>query len=79
MAGVPVVAIGGILTAEQMSLAARSGASGVCAVRVLGDDPSATVPALLQALAQGWGAPERLPLPALPHASLTSAYGMPVA
>lgn len=79
MAGVPVVAIGGILTAEQMSLAARSGASGVCAVRVLGDDPAATVPALQRALAQGRADAERLPLPALPHPTLTSAYGMPVA
>lgn len=78
MAGVPVVAIGGILEAGQMRLAARSGASGVCAVRVLGDDPSATVPALQQALAAGRADPERLPLPALPHPSLASPYGSAV-
>ncbi|WP_137893579.1 bifunctional hydroxymethylpyrimidine kinase/phosphomethylpyrimidine kinase [Ramlibacter sp. 2FC] len=76
MAGVPVVAIGGILSAEQMTLAARSGASGVCAVRVLGDDPSATVPTLQQALAAGRADAQTLPLPALPHPSLASKYGM---
>jgi hydroxymethylpyrimidine kinase / phosphomethylpyrimidine kinase / thiamine-phosphate diphosphorylase len=43
MAGAPVVAIGGILSAEQITQAARCGASGVCAVRVLGDDPERIV------------------------------------
>jgi len=76
MAGVPVVAIGGILSSGQMVLAARSGASAVCAVRVLGDDPALTVPALQQALGLGRSATERLPVPALPHPSLASPYGM---
>lgn len=75
MAGVPVVAIGGILSAEQMTLAARSGASAVCAVRVLGDEPTFTVPLLQQALTMGRAAVPRLPVPALPHPSLASPYG----
>ncbi|HNO42483.1 MAG TPA: PfkB family carbohydrate kinase, partial [Ottowia sp.] len=39
MAGVPVVAIGGILEPAQATQAARSGAAGVCVVRGLGADP----------------------------------------
>ena len=37
MAGVPVVAIGGILDHAQAAQAAQSGASGVCVVRGLGE------------------------------------------
>jgi hydroxymethylpyrimidine kinase/phosphomethylpyrimidine kinase/thiamine-phosphate diphosphorylase len=69
MAPAPVVAIGGLLEAAQFEQAARSGADGLCAVRVLGDEPARTVPALQQALRQGRAAPA-LPVPALPHPSL---------
>lgn len=70
MAGAPVVAIGGILSAEQITQAARCGASGVCAVRVLGDDPERIVPQLQNALAQGAQSTDRLAAPAWPHPSL---------
>ena len=43
MAGMPVVAIGGILTVERLGDAARCGVDGVCVVRMPGDDPQATV------------------------------------
>jgi len=69
MAGVPVVAIGGILDHTQAEQAARSGAAGVCVVRGLADEPARTVPAWQAAIDQGRAAP-RLPLPALPHPSL---------
>ncbi len=70
MAGVPVVAIGGVLALQQASEAARSGAAGVCVVRGLGDEPAQTVPAWQAALQAGRAAPP-LPVPALPHPSLT--------
>lgn len=69
MAGVPVVAIGGILDHDQATRAAQSGAAGVCVVRGLGDTPAQTVPAWQAAIARGRAAP-RLPAPALPHPSL---------
>lgn len=69
MAGVPVVAIGGILEHEQLKQAAQSGAGGICVVRGLGDDPATTIPAWQAALEQGRRA-EPLPVPALPHSSL---------
>ena len=69
MAGRPVVAIGGILSARQVEAAARCGADGVCAVRVLGDDPAQTVPALQRAMQTGQRGP-RTAVPALPHPSL---------
>lgn len=69
MAGVPVVAIGGILEHAQAELTAQSGASGVCVVRGLGDEPAQTVPAWQAALRAGRSAP-RLPLSAWPHPSL---------
>jgi hydroxymethylpyrimidine kinase/phosphomethylpyrimidine kinase/thiamine-phosphate diphosphorylase len=68
MAGVPVVAIGGILHPDQVQAAAACGADGVCVVRGLGDDPAVTVPALQQALARGRRAavaPPMLPQPSL--------------
>jgi hydroxymethylpyrimidine kinase / phosphomethylpyrimidine kinase / thiamine-phosphate diphosphorylase len=49
MAGRPVVAIGGILQAAQITQAAQAGASAVCIVRAIGADPRATVPALQRA------------------------------
>jgi hydroxymethylpyrimidine kinase/phosphomethylpyrimidine kinase/thiamine-phosphate diphosphorylase len=72
MAGVPVVAIGGILEPEQLSQAARSGASGVCVVRGLGDDPALSLP-LWQAALQAGRTEARLPVPRLPHPSLQVA------
>ena len=50
MAGCPVVAIGGVLTTEQVRLAASHGASAVCVVRALSGNPHAIVPGLQQAL-----------------------------
>ncbi|MFV0681344.1 bifunctional hydroxymethylpyrimidine kinase/phosphomethylpyrimidine kinase [Ottowia sp.] len=73
MAGVPVVAIGGILDAGQATQAAQSGATGVCVVRGLGDDPAATVPGWQAAIAQGQQGAQgaaRLPVPLWPHPSL---------
>jgi hydroxymethylpyrimidine kinase/phosphomethylpyrimidine kinase/thiamine-phosphate diphosphorylase len=69
MAPAPVVAIGGMLEAAQFELAARCGADGLCAVRVLGDKPTRAVPALQQALQRGRD-DTALPVPPLPHASL---------
>lgn len=56
MAGVPVVAIGGILEAEQVQAAAACGVNGVCVVRGLGEDFQQTVPVLKQALDVGGAA-----------------------
>ncbi|HVR52890.1 MAG TPA: bifunctional hydroxymethylpyrimidine kinase/phosphomethylpyrimidine kinase [Pseudorhodoferax sp.] len=53
MAGAPVVAIGGILAPEQIAQVAQAGADGVCVVRMLGEDPAATVPGMQAALAGG--------------------------
>lgn len=69
MAGVPVVAIGGVLEPAQLTQAAQSGASGVCVVRGLGDNPAETVPMWQAALSKGRGA-ARLPVPEFPHPSL---------
>ena len=76
MAGRPVAAIGGILEPEQIVQAAQTGASGLCVVRGLGDDPAATVPPLQQALAQGRAQARRTPAPALPRPSLVNALGV---
>jgi hydroxymethylpyrimidine kinase/phosphomethylpyrimidine kinase/thiamine-phosphate diphosphorylase len=76
MAGSPVVAIGGILDAQQVEAAAHSGADGACVVRALGDNPAASVPAL----AAAWNAGQwalSLPNDALPHPSLASEFGGP--
>ena len=53
VAEAPVVAIGGILTPEQVRQTAAAGASGVCVLRGLGSDLRLTVPALQQAFEQG--------------------------
>jgi hydroxymethylpyrimidine kinase/phosphomethylpyrimidine kinase/thiamine-phosphate diphosphorylase len=74
MAGRPVAAIGGILEPDQIAQAAQTGASALCVVRGLGDDPSVTVPRLQQALAHG-RAQARVPVPALPHPSLSYGPG----
>ncbi len=52
-AGVPVVAIGGILEPSQVEEAAAHGADGVCLVRGLGEIPATTLPAFEAALARG--------------------------
>ena len=69
MAGVPVLAIGGILQLDQAVQAAQSGAAGVCVVRGLGDDPARSVPAWQAAIATG-RAQARWPAPAWPHPSI---------
>jgi hydroxymethylpyrimidine kinase/phosphomethylpyrimidine kinase/thiamine-phosphate diphosphorylase len=56
VADAPVVAIGGILTPEQVRQTAAAGAAGVCVLRGLGSDPRLTVTALQQAFEQGWQA-----------------------
>jgi hydroxymethylpyrimidine kinase/phosphomethylpyrimidine kinase/thiamine-phosphate diphosphorylase len=66
----PVVAIGGVLRAEQVRDAARCGADGVCIVRGLGDEPGATVPAFAAALDEGEGMPRIARHGDLPHPSL---------
>lgn len=53
VAEAPVVAIGGILTPEQVRQTAAAGASGVCVLRGLGSEPRLTVAALQQAFEQG--------------------------
>lgn len=71
MAGAPVAAIGGILTAEQVRTAAACGASAICVVRGLGEQPAQSVPALLRAATDRAAGPRQTPL--LPHASLIGA------
>lgn len=71
-AGVPVTAIGGILTPAEVQQAARTGVDGVCIVRGLGDDPRRTVPAFEAALAAGRDDPMK-DLPAWPHPTLPAA------
>jgi thiamine-phosphate diphosphorylase len=66
----PVVAIGGILTAEQVRLTARAGADGVCVLRGLGADPRQVVPALQEAFALGHAESAATPVPARPHPTL---------
>lgn len=70
MAGAPVVAIGGILSSQQIGQTAACGADGVCVVRGLGEQPATTVPAMQAALRLALAAPrDRTHLP-WPHASL---------
>ena len=69
MAGVPVVAIGGILAPQQVIDAARCGVDGVCVVRALGERPAERVESMRQALARGRKEPQT-PVPPLPHPSL---------
>ncbi|GAC1541988.1 MAG: thiamine phosphate synthase [Ramlibacter sp.] len=69
----PVVAIGGILAAAQVRQAARAGASSVCVVRGLGDDPRQVVPALRDAFAQGRAESSAAAAPPWPHPSLEPA------
>lgn len=73
-AGMPVVAIGGILEPAQVAQAAACGADGVCLVRGLGDDPAATRPAFESALEGGRASyrPDQLPVDTGLHPSLAS-------
>jgi hydroxymethylpyrimidine kinase / phosphomethylpyrimidine kinase / thiamine-phosphate diphosphorylase len=70
MAQAPVVAIGGILSEDQVTQAARCGASGVCVVRGLGNEPALTVPTLQAALTQGSQQSMRLAPTIWPHTTL---------
>ena len=70
MAGAPVVAIGGILSAEQVRLAAACGVDGVCVVRGLGHDPMQTVRGLQLAFDAGVAEASALGPPAMPASSL---------
>lgn len=73
MAGRPVIAIGGILTQDQLTQAATTGAATACVVRGLGDDPRATLPAWQTAWRQGrTGTP--LPTPMRPHPTLDATH-----
>ena len=69
-AGTPVVAIGGILAAEQVRETARAGASGVCVLRGLGADPKQVVPALQEAFELGRSERATVATPARPHPTL---------
>ncbi|MCA0176600.1 MAG: bifunctional hydroxymethylpyrimidine kinase/phosphomethylpyrimidine kinase [Proteobacteria bacterium] len=69
MAGVPVVAIGGILTPAQAQAAAACGPASVCVVRGLGRDMAGPVATFQAAIAAG-RAGAAAPIPTLPHASL---------
>ena len=73
VACVPVVAIGGILGAQQVTEAASCGADGVCIVRGLGEQPQDVVPALQQAMEAGRAAGQGGEPPAWPHPSLVGA------
>ncbi len=66
----PVVAIGGVLGADQVRDAARCGADGVCIVRGLGDEPRTTVPAFEAALEEGRKMPRIARHSELPRPSL---------
>jgi len=73
LAQAPVVAIGGVLGAKQVYVAARCGADGVCMVRGLGEDPQQVVPALQSALEAGRREHAVTPMqPTWPHPSLPS-------
>lgn len=53
VAGKPVVAIGGVLTAQQVQACAAAGAHNVCAVRAVADSPAQTVAAFGRAWSRG--------------------------
>ena len=72
MAGAPVVAIGGILSPDQVRDAASCQVDGVCVVRALGEDPGKTVPALSLALVEGSSAATSASVPAWPTSPLAA-------
>ncbi|MBL0917419.1 MAG: thiamine phosphate synthase [Hydrogenophaga sp.] len=69
MAGMPVIAIGGILAHGQLAQAAATGAATGCVVRGLGDNPRATLPAWQAAWREGRQR-VRPASPAWPHPTL---------
>ncbi len=73
MAGHPVVAIGGILTPQQVREAARSGADAVCVLRGLGAEPAQVVPRLQEAFELGRSETGVAGAPAWPHPTLDCA------
>lgn len=83
MAPVPVVGIGGVLSAAQIRAVAASGAADVCLVRALASRPDEAEPvtvrlaAAADAWAQGRGDPSTLPSAGAgwPHPSLDGAAG----
>ncbi len=75
MAPAPVVAIGGILGADEVEQVARCGADGICIVRGLGERPQEVVPALRAALEAGRATAGTQRSFGWPHPSLTSARG----
>ena len=76
MAGAPVVAIGGILSADQVRLAAACGVDGVCLVRGLWPDPQQTAPLFEHAFhAGGAELAPAVGLPSMPNTSLAAYHG----
>jgi hydroxymethylpyrimidine kinase/phosphomethylpyrimidine kinase/thiamine-phosphate diphosphorylase len=69
MAGMPVIAIGGILETAQLAQAAATGAATGCVVRGLGDDPRSTLPTWQAAWREGRQR-AREPAPAWPRPTL---------
>jgi hydroxymethylpyrimidine kinase/phosphomethylpyrimidine kinase/thiamine-phosphate diphosphorylase len=73
MAQAPVAAIGGVLGAKQVYVAARCGADGACMVRGLSENPQQVVPALQSALEAGRKEHAKTPMQATwPRPSLPS-------
>jgi hydroxymethylpyrimidine kinase/phosphomethylpyrimidine kinase/thiamine-phosphate diphosphorylase len=73
----PVVAIGGILEAEQMRAAAAAGAAGACLLRGLGERPRQTLPVWRSAWRQGLAQRASAPAAAWPQPCLPSPAGYP--
>lgn len=70
VAGTAVVAIGGILRPEQVEQTAAAGASGICLLRGLGEEPRDVVPALHAAFARGRSRFDARRHPGWPHPTL---------
>jgi hydroxymethylpyrimidine kinase / phosphomethylpyrimidine kinase / thiamine-phosphate diphosphorylase len=75
MAGAPVVAIGGILSPEQVRLAAACGVDAVCLVRALGDTPASTIPDFERAFNAGMADAGAESFPSMPRPSLGPNLG----
>jgi len=74
MAGLPVVAIGGILSPAQLRSAASTGAPVACLVRALNDDGLAQWSAWQDAWSEGRRASASRPSVAWPHPSLPGPF-----
>jgi hydroxymethylpyrimidine kinase / phosphomethylpyrimidine kinase / thiamine-phosphate diphosphorylase len=70
MAPAPVVGIGGLLDPTQLQAVAAAGAAGGCVVRGLGEQPSLSLPAWLEAWSKGQAQRDGTAVPALPHPTL---------